>query len=64
MTLANGEAIALQADDEYLAHAPLMLPQEVKRVEVKCHLMYADFSHISFYTFCMKKWMAHVEREI
>ena len=41
-----------------------MLPQEVKRVEVKCHLMYADFSHISFYTFCMKKWMAHGEREI
>jgi hypothetical protein len=55
MTLAHGEAIALQADDEHLAQALLMLPQEVKRVEVKCQLMYADFSHISFYTFCMKK---------
>ena len=35
------------------------LPQEVKRVEVTCHLMYADVSHISFYTFCMKMWVAY-----
>jgi hypothetical protein len=64
MTPANGEAIAPQSDDEHLAQALLLLPQKVKQVEVTCHLMYADFSYISFYTFCMKKWMAHGEREI
>jgi hypothetical protein len=26
------------------------LPQEVKQVEVTCHLMYADFPCVCFYT--------------
>jgi hypothetical protein len=38
------------------------LPQEVKRVEVTCHLMYADFSCVSFYTLEVRKWVAHGEQ--
>ena len=64
MTPANGEAIALQSDDEHLAQALLLLPQKVKQVEVTCHLMYADFSLVSFYTFCIGRWMAQGERWI
>ena len=36
--------------------------QEVKRVEVTCHLMYADFSCVSFYTLEVRKWVAHGEQ--
>src|SRR6266481_8452548 len=35
---------------------------EVKRVEVTCHLMYADFSCVSFYTLEVRKWVAHGEQ--
>jgi hypothetical protein len=39
-------------DDEHLLHElPDVCPPEVKQVEVTCHLMHADFSRPSFYTF-------------
>ena len=35
---------------------------EMKQVEVTCHLMYADFSCVSFYTLEVRKWVTHGEQ--
>src|SRR6266446_2018273 len=41
---------------KYLLTLSCVCSPEVKRVEVTCHLMHADFSCVSFYTLEVRKW--------
>ena len=45
-----------------LLRLPWRLPQEVKRVEVTCHLMYADFPRACFYTLEVRTWVDYREQ--